>query len=197
MAVSKMSLNIFLRRSLFCLAIFLVSASIQTVLVHGVLAQSNTSAEIEHWKAIADSNDPILYQDHLDRFPGGTFSKIIKQRLAKLRNGETVSSDNTVERWNGSYSLFTSFDHGGARCGLDGRGELKINNGRVQGYWTNGRAGGGLEGTISENGIFDATVKTGLVFIYIKGGDVDGTLEGEWETRGEVICGGRWNMTRL
>lgn len=192
-----MSLKTLLRLSLFCFAVCCVSVNTQTILIHDALAQTNPSAEIEHWKAIADSNDPLLYQDHLERFPNGTFSKIIEKRLAELADRAPAPSGLVVERWNGSYSIFTSFDHGGARCGLDGWGELKIHNGRVQGYWTNGKAGGGLEGTISNAGVLDATVKTGIVFVYIKGSDVTGTLQGEWETRGEVICGGKWNMTKL
>jgi hypothetical protein len=160
-------------------------------------AQPNPSLEVEHWRSIKNTNDPVLYQDHLEKFPNGTFSEIAKQRLLSIQKGIPLGNDDSVAQWNGAYWIYTSFDHGGARCGLDGRGEVKLENGRASGYWTNGKAGGGLEGTVSEKGEIDVTVKTGVVFVYIKGSAANGIFEGDWETRGEVICGGRWTMTPL
>ncbi len=40
--------------------------------------------ELEFWQSIKDSNDPAMYQAHLEQFPDGTFSSLAKQKLNQI-----------------------------------------------------------------------------------------------------------------
>ncbi|MBT5818435.1 MAG: caspase family protein [Proteobacteria bacterium] len=40
--------------------------------------------ELEFWQSIKDSNEPAMYQAHLEQFPDGTFSSLAKQKLNQI-----------------------------------------------------------------------------------------------------------------
>jgi len=47
--------------------------------------------ELEFWQSIKDSNDPVMYQAHLDQFPDGTFSSLAKQKLKQIAAAEQAA----------------------------------------------------------------------------------------------------------
>jgi len=40
--------------------------------------------ELEFWQSIKDSNEPAMYQAHLEQFPDGTFSSLAQQKLNQI-----------------------------------------------------------------------------------------------------------------
>jgi|TARA_Y100000294_G_scaffold73409_1_gene69237 hypothetical protein len=47
--------------------------------------------ELEFWRSIKDSNDPAMYQAHLEQFPDGTFSSLAKQKLKQIAAAEQAA----------------------------------------------------------------------------------------------------------
>ena len=47
--------------------------------------------ELEFWQSIKDSDDPFMYQAHLDLFPDGTFSSLAKQKLKQIAAAEQAA----------------------------------------------------------------------------------------------------------
>jgi hypothetical protein len=47
--------------------------------------------ELEFWQSIKDSNDPVMYQAHLEQFPDGTFSSLAQQKLKQMAAAEQAA----------------------------------------------------------------------------------------------------------
>lgn len=62
---------------------------------------SSQTAEIEYWKAIANSDDPAMFRGYLAQFPNGIFATIATGRIASLEQdsaASAVSRDRDIEQ---------------------------------------------------------------------------------------------------
>lgn len=63
---------------------------------------SDGDREIEFWKSVAISEDPVLFQSYLDAYPNGTFRVIAEQRIAALAAAAESDARNSAAeaQWN-------------------------------------------------------------------------------------------------
>jgi len=59
------------------------------------VADDKSALELEFWQSIKDSDDPVMYQAHLDQFPDGTFSSLAKQKLKQIAAAERERKEAT------------------------------------------------------------------------------------------------------
>ena len=162
---------------------------------------ADTTVVVEHWKAIADSNDISLYNDHLNRFPDSPFKTVIEKRIAALQSGSTSppapdTAGAVVSAFNGAYALETKWRDGASRCMGSGYGRVTIADGVVKGSWSHIKIDGPVKGDITPDGAIKMFITGGAAVVWLKGQAVGERLEGKWTTSGEAVCGGDWVMRR-
>ena len=162
---------------------------------------ADTTVIVEHWKAIAESNDVSLYNDHLVRFPDSPFKTVIEKRIAALRSGSPPApapapAGTEVSTFNGAYELETKWRDGASRCMGQGYGRVTIADGIVKGSWSHIKIDGPVKGDITPDGRIKMFITGGAAIVWLKGQASGGRLEGKWTTSGESVCGGDWVMSR-
>jgi hypothetical protein len=61
--------------------------------VAAAVAPASADAELMFWGAIEGSDDPVLFQDYLTRFPNGTFVTVASRRLEQLQAAADPCND--------------------------------------------------------------------------------------------------------